>query len=188
MLSGIGPKAQIHAAGVSVVHDLPAVGSNLQDHPLTGVIYRSARSVPPARHNHGEVMGVLRTAADAVAPDLQILLVDSAAVIGLDVPDTYLIGVCALQPHSRGSVRLAGRDPELAPIVDPNYLGDDRDMATMVRGFGIARAIGSAPALKAWRAEELAPGPSVDDEESLRGFIRATTSSYYHPGGNVRDR
>ena len=81
-----------------------------------------------------------------------------------------------------------GRDPELAPIVDPNYLGDDRDMATMVRGFGIARAIGSAPALKAWRAEELAPGPSVDDEESLRGFIRATTSSYYHPGGNVRDR
>ena len=183
MLSGIGPKAQIHAAGISVVHDLPAVGSNLQDHPLTGVIYRSARSVPPARHNHGEVMGVLRTAADAVAPDLQILLVDSAAVIGLDVPDTYLIGVCALQPRSRGSVRLAGRDPELAPIVDPNYLGDDRDMATMVRGFGIARAIGSAPALKAWRAEELAPGPSVDDEESLRGFIRATTSSYYHPVG-----
>jgi choline dehydrogenase len=71
----------------------------------------------------------------------------------------------------------------LAPIVDPNYLGDDRDMATMVRGFGIARAIGSAPALKAWRAEELAPGPSVDDEESLCGFIRATTSSYYHPVG-----
>jgi choline dehydrogenase-like flavoprotein len=183
MLSGIGPKAQLHAAGVKVVHDLPSVGSNLQDHPLTGVIYRSARPVPPARHNHGEVMGVLRTAADAVAPDLQILFVDSAAVIGLDVPDTYLIGVCALQPHSRGCVRLAGRDPELAPIVDPNYLGDDRDMCTMLTGFGIARAIGNAPALDAWRAEEMAPGPSVDDEESLRGFIRATTSSYYHPVG-----
>jgi choline dehydrogenase len=183
MLSGIGPKAQLHAAGVKVVHDLPSVGSNLQDHPLTGVIYRSSRPVPPARHNHGEVMGVLRTAADAVAPDLQILFVDSAAVIGLDVPDTYLIGVCALQPHSRGCVRLAGRDPELAPIVDPNYLGDDRDMWTMLKGFGIARAIGNAPALDAWRAEEMAPGPSVNDEESLRGFIRATTSSYYHPVG-----
>ena len=183
MLSGIGPKAQLHAAGVSVVHELPAVGSNLQDHPLTGVIYRSARPVPAARNNHGEVMGVLRSAADAAAPDLQILFVDSAAVIGLDVPDTYLIGVCALQPHSRGTVRLAGRDPELAPIVDPNYLGDDRDMATMLKGFEIARAIGSAPALEAWRADEIAPGPSVNNEELLRGFIRATTSSYYHPVG-----
>jgi choline dehydrogenase len=164
MLSGIGPQAQLQTAGVRVVQDLPAVGSNLQDHPLTA-------------------MGVLRTAGDAGAPDLQILFVDSAAVIGLDVPDTYLIGVCALQPHSHGAVTLAGRDPELAPIVDPNYLCDERDMATMVRGFGIAREIGNAPALQPWRAEEIAPGPSVDDEESLRGFIRATTSSYYHPVG-----
>ena len=156
-----------------------SAGSN----PLTGVIYRSARPIPAARNNHGEVMGVLRSAADAAAPDLQILFVDSAAVIGLDVPDTYLIGVCALQPHSRGAVRLAGRDPELAPIVDPNYLGDDLDIATMLKGFEIARAIGSAPALEAGRADEIAPAPSVDDEESLRGFIRATTSSYYHPVG-----
>ncbi|MBB5167552.1 GMC family oxidoreductase [Mycobacterium sp. AZCC_0083] len=183
MLSGIGPGAELHAAGVSVVHDLPAVGSNLQDHPMTGVIYRAARSVPAARNNHGEVMGVLRTAANSGAPDLQILFVDSAAVIGLDVPDTYLIGVCALQPHSRGTVRLAGRGPELAPIVDPNFLGDDRDMHTMLEGFRIAREIGNAPALDSWRAEEFAPGPSVNDEQSLRGFVRATTASYYHPVG-----
>jgi choline dehydrogenase len=183
MLSGIGPGAQLRTAGVRVVHDLPAVGSNLQDHPLTGVIYRAARPVPAARNNHGEVMGVLRTGGDSGAPDVQILLVDSAAVVGLDVPDTYLFGVCALQPHSRGAVLLAGRDPELPPIVDPNYLGDERDMATMLRGFEIAREIGNAPALAAWRAEEMAPGPSVNDEESLRGFIRATTSSYYHPVG-----
>lgn len=183
MSSGIGPAAQLQTAGVRVVHDLPAVGSNLQDHPLTGIVYRSARPVPAAKHNHGEVMGVLRTSGDTGAPDLQILLVDSAEVIGLDVPDTYLIGVCALQPHSRGTVTLAGRDPELPPIIDPNYLGDDRDMATMLRGFEVAREIGNAKALGAWRAEEIAPGPSVDDEESLRGFIRATTSSYYHPVG-----
>ena len=62
------------------------------------------------------------------APNLQILLVDSAEVVGLYIPDTYLIGVCPVQPHSRGTVRLAGRDPELAPIVDPNYLSDERDM------------------------------------------------------------
>src|SRR5262249_11217410 len=153
MLSGIGPKTQLQTAGIRAVHDLPAVGSNLPDHPLTGGIYRSSRSVPAARNNHGEAMRARRARADGGAPDLPILFVRSAAVIGLDVPDTYLIGVCALQPHSRGTVTLAGRDPELAPIVDPNYLGDDRDMATMVRGFGIAREIGNAPALEAWRAE-----------------------------------
>ena len=104
------------------------------------------------------------------------------------MPDTYLIGVCALQPRSRGSVRLAGRDPELAPIVDPNYLGDDRDMATMVRGFGIARAIGSAPALKAWRAEELAPG-SVGGRRGVASRLHSRDHVVVlPPGGNVRDR
>jgi choline dehydrogenase len=82
MLSGIGPQAQLHTAGIRVALDLPAVGSNLQDHPLTGVIYRSARSVPVARNNHGEAMGVLRSTDDAGAPDLQILFVDSAAGSG----------------------------------------------------------------------------------------------------------
>ena len=78
---------------------------------------------------------MIRTTRTVAAPNLQILLVDSAEVVGLDVPDTYLIGVCPVQPHSRGAVRLAGRDPELAPIVDPNYLADDRDMQTMLDGF-----------------------------------------------------
>lgn len=183
LLSGIGPAAHLRAVGIDVVHDLAGVGSNLQDHPLTGVVYRSAVNVPPAENNHGEAMGVLRTGDDAGAPDLQILFVDSAAVIGLDVPDTYLIGVAALQPHSRGTVRLAAADPEAAPLVDPNYLSDERDMRTMLRGLGIAREIGSAPALEPWCAEEMAPGPSVDDEQGLREFVRATTSSYYHPVG-----
>ena len=97
MVSGIGPAAHLRASGVDVVLDLPAVGSNLSDHPLTGVIYKASREVPAARNNHGEVVGVLRTTADSGAPDLQLIFVDSAVVVGLDVPDTYLIGVC---PHS----------------------------------------------------------------------------------------
>jgi choline dehydrogenase len=183
LLSGIGPKAHLEMVGVDIQHDLPGVGANLQDHPLTGIIYRAGRSVPPARHNHGEAMGVIRTTGDGGAPDLQIVFADSAAVVGLDTPDTYLLGVSALQPYSRGSVRLASWDPEVPPVVDPNYLGDERDMSTMLEGFRIAREIGTAPALDDWRAEELAPGPSVDDEQSLREFVRATTSSYYHPVG-----
>ena len=61
MVSGIGPASHLRAAGVDVVLDLPAVGSNLQDHALTGVVYRASREVPAARNNHGEVIGVVRT-------------------------------------------------------------------------------------------------------------------------------
>jgi choline dehydrogenase len=183
LLSGIGPVAHLEMVGIDVVHDLPGVGSNLQDHPLSGVVYRAARTVPAAQHNHGEVMGLIRTKSDKGAPDVQILFVDSASVIGLDVPDTYLIGVSALQPHSRGTVRLKSWNPGVPPVVDPNYLGDDRDMHTMLEGIRIARHIGSAHALDDWCAQELAPGPAVDDEESLREYVRATTSSYYHPVG-----
>jgi choline dehydrogenase len=183
LLSGIGPSAHLEMVGIDVVHNLPAVGSNLQDHPLSGVVYRAARTVPAAQHNHGEVMGLIRTKSDKGAPDVQILFVDSASVIGLDIPDSYLIGVSVLQPHSRGTVRLRSWNPGIPPIVDPNYLGDDRDMQTMLEGMRIARDIGSAHALGDWSAEELAPGTFVDDEESLREYVRATTSSYYHPVG-----
>jgi choline dehydrogenase len=184
MVSGIGPRAHLRDFGVDVVLDLPGVGSNLQDHPLTGLIYRASRSIPTPRYNHGEVMGVLRTAsAVGSAPDLQIVMADTAAVIGLDIPDTYLIGVSAMQPFSRGTVRLAGPSMAQPPVVDPNYLGDERDWRTMLEGFRIAREIGCAPALAPWYGEELAPGPAVADEEALRQFIRDTVGSYYHPAG-----
>ena len=71
-------------------------------------------------------------------------------------------GAAAAQPRRRP---LAGRDPELAPIVDPNYLGDDLDMATMLKGFGIAREIGNAPAL-----ERGAPRRSLRLRRSRRGI------------------
>ena len=181
MLSGIGEADHLRAHGIDVVLDAPGVGANLQDHVLTGVVYRAAVPVPPARYNHGEAMGFIRTSGHSGAPDLQLMLVDSATVIGLDMPDTYLIGVSAMQPFSRGSVRLADAQPGRAPIVDPNYLGDERDMQTMLRGFDIARDIGAAPALDNWRAEEIAP--ATGDETALREHIKATASSYFHPVG-----
>ncbi|CRZ15999.1 GMC family oxidoreductase [Mycolicibacterium neworleansense] len=183
MLSGVGPRAHLREVGVDVVHDLPGVGSNLQDHPLTGVIYRAAQQIPTPQNNHGEAMGLIRTTSTDGPPDLQILLVDTAAVTGLDLPDTYLIGVSAMQPYSRGSVRLATAHADDAPVVDPNYLSDERDWKVMVEGFRIAREIGGAPALSTWRGEELAPGPDVVDEDSLRQFIRSSASSYFHPVG-----
>lgn len=184
MLSGLGPEAHLRDHGIDVVADLPGVGANLQDHPLTGVIYRAGRSVPAGTRNHGEVLGLIRSdAATSTAPDIQLIFVDTAAVTGVEISNSYLIGVSAMQPHSRGTVRLAGSSPDLLPLVDPNYFGDDRDMATMLEGFRIARDIGTAAALDSWQAEEVAPGPDADDEAALRTFIQTSVSSYFHPVG-----
>jgi choline dehydrogenase-like flavoprotein len=82
------------------------------------------------------------------------------------VPNAYVIAVSAIQPFSRGSVRLAGPTPELPPVIDPNYLGDARDIETLVEGISIARDIGTAPALDPWRGAELGPGPQLDSREA----------------------
>lgn len=182
MVSGVGPEAHLRDVGVDVVHHLPGVGANFQDHPLSGVIYTAAQPIPTPEHNHGEVMGLIRTAS-AGAPDLQILMVDSTEVTGLDIPNAYLFGVSAMQPHSRGRVRLTGPTVNAAPLVDPNYLIDERDWKTMLEGFRIAREIGAAAAMAPWCGGELAPGPAVADDESLRRFICDSLSSYYHSSG-----
>ena len=184
MLSGIGPEAQLRD-GWCRRRARPArggfesAGSPVDRRHLPG----SARR-PRGRHNHGEVMGVLRTAADAGAPDLQILFVDSAAVIGLDVPDTYLIGVCAC---SRTAAAPSG-----SPGVTPSWRrSSTRTISATIatcndgRGFRIAREIGSAPALEAWRAEEIAPGPvgrrrGVAARASFARPRRRTTTRWEH--------
>lgn len=184
MLSGIGPQAHLRNRGVDVAAELPGVGANLQDHPLSGIIYCTGRPIPAGTRNHGEIIGLLRSsAAMGAAPDIQLIFVDSATVTGVDMPNSFLIGVSVLQPHSRGNVRLAGPTPDLLPLVDPNYFGDERDMDTMLEGLEIARDIGSADALNDWRAEEFAPGPEATNETALRSFIKASTTSYFHQVG-----
>jgi choline dehydrogenase len=190
MLSGVGPQSHLRDVGVEVVLDLPGVGANLHDHPLAGLLYRAARPGSPPRNNHGEVVGLIRSSPTAeVAPDLQVLFTDLAlaSLSGADVrpEDGYAMGVSVMQPHSRGTVRLSGPNPQDSPVIDPNYFGDDRDMQTMITGLRLAREIGAASALGDWRSAEIAPGSDIDidDETALRAYVRNTFTAYFHPVG-----
>jgi len=188
MLSGIGPAEHLRAVGVELVADLPGVGANLHDHPLGGVIYAAARPIPAGQTNHGEVVAALRTSADLSAPDIQVFLIDvpfhppwlTGPAAG------YTIAFTTLHPHSRGSVRLADADPSSAPLIDPNYFGDDRDLAEMVTALSVAREIGSSPAFDDWRADEALPGPDVQDPAELSDYLRRDTDPYNHPVGTCR--
>jgi choline dehydrogenase len=114
------------------------------------------------------------------------LFIDSTG-IGLPGDDGsvagYVIAASVMTPFSRGSMRLSGPDAGARPIIDPNYFGDDRDLRTLVAALKIAREIGAASPYDPWRAAEAAPGPAADDEEALRGFVKAAYQSYFHPVG-----
>lgn len=189
MLSGIGPKGHLVETGVEPVLDLPGVGANLQDHAMSTLTYTARQPVPSDVANPpGEGVGLVRVAPDAEGPDLQILFV-SLPYRAPSLPgpvNGYTIGFSVMTPHSRGSVRLAAADPRVPPLVDPNYLGDERDVATLTAGLRIAREIGEAPALAPWRGAEAQPGPDVRDEDEVREFLRRSLLAYFHYSGTCR--
>jgi choline dehydrogenase-like flavoprotein len=191
MLSGIGPAAQLREFGVPVLIDLPGVGSNLHDHPMCGVVYQSARPVPPGTNNHGEVMGLIRAGepGDTDGPDVQILVAElparAATLAGPDTGRGFTVISSLVMPSTRGQMRLADPNPDTAPVIDHQYYSERRDLETMAAGLRIARAIGASDALKAWRGAEVWPGPAVTDDE-LHRCPPYNLRSYWHYAGSCR--
>jgi choline dehydrogenase len=190
MLSGIGPEPHLRAVGVDVAVNLPGVGSNLHDHQMSGIVYRSAQPVPPGANNHGESIGLIRSTADIATPDVQIMFVDvplrAHTLPGPATGDGYTLVVSLVRPHSLGSVRLADATPGTPPVIDPNYYADPQDLDAMSAGLRAAREIGEAPSLDRWRDREVLPGPAVTDDESLKAYLRKNLQSYSHYAGTCR--
>lgn len=190
MLSGLGPADHLRSVGVDPVLDLPGVGANFHDHPLATVSYSAKQSVPVIEANPtGEGAGFIRTTPSLAGPDLQFVF----ASVVIPVPDMpipengYTIVFSAMQPYSRGSVRLASADPQVLPITDANYLADERDVALMLEGMRIARRIGNGAALNSWRDQEVHPGIGVDDSDpALRDYLRRSLRCYFHYAGSCR--
>ncbi|WP_211174054.1 GMC family oxidoreductase [Pseudonocardia xinjiangensis] len=191
MRSGVGPQSHLREVGVPVVVDLPGVGTNLHDHPLTGVVYRSRQPVVAGVGNGGgEAKGTIRTTPEAGWPDVQLFCA-VAPMLGDTVPSPergagYTVVVAVLAPFSRGSVRLASADPHAAPLIDPGYYTDRRDLDAAVAGLRAARDLGNARAFAPWRGDEAQPGPEVSDDHQLRDYARRSVHTYFHYAGTCR--
>ena len=184
LLSGIGPAAELEAAGVAVVHDLPGVGRNLHDHPLCGVVCEAAQPIPPGRTNHAETSLLWRSDTSLPGPDMQLMFIHVPFhPPHLSAPANSFTLAVATVPEARGSIRLAGPDPATAPLIDPNYLGADSDVRRMVQGLQVAREIAATAPFAPWRAREVLPGSGVQDEAGLRAHLARGTGTYYHPVG-----
>ena len=86
-----------------------------------------------------------------------------------------------VQPESTGTLKLASRDPDDAPLIDPNYLGTARDIRRMLGGVKLGRAIARNPVFAPFVAAELAPGDTVADDDTLAQNILANVAVYGHP-------
>jgi len=185
LLSGVGPAAELEAAGVTVVHDLPGVGRNLHDHPLCGVVYEATQPIPAAQTNHAETSMQWRSDESLTGPDMQLMFIHVPFHLPhLTTPaNSFTFGIATV-PEARGSIRLAGPDPSTAPLIDPNYLGAESDVQRMLHGLSVVREIAASAPFRPWRGRELLPGPGVDDEPALRAFLAHATGTYYHPVGS----
>ncbi|MGW0161088.1 GMC family oxidoreductase [Mycobacterium sp. NPDC003323] len=186
LLSGVGPAAELEAAGVTVRHDLPGVGRNLHDHPLCGVVYEAAQPIPAGRSNHAETSLLWRSSAELPGPDMQLMFIHVPFHPPhlVTPPNSFTIGV-AVVPTARGSIRLAGPDPATPPLIDPNYLGAESDVRRMLQGVAVARELAASTAFDGWRGREILPGPDVTDEAALRQHLARATGTYYHPVGSA---
>ncbi|MDQ2927269.1 MAG: choline dehydrogenase [Caldimonas sp.] len=211
-LSGIGPAALLGAHGIPVVHDVPGVGENLQDHLQIRVTCESTRPTTndqlnswlgQARlawqwlvHRSGPLaVGInqggcfMRALPEAKTPDIQFHVATlSADMAGGKVHpfSGFTMSTCQLRPESRGHVRIRSADPFEPPQMLANYLATDLDRRTTVAGVRAARAIAASAAMRPLVEREVTPGPQVASDEALLEFCRDNGATIFHPTGTCK--
>ncbi len=208
LLSGVGPAAQLTALGVQVVHDLPGVGQNLQDHILIATAFRCTQPITlasaeklsnilsfllfkngPLTSNVGEAAGFLKTRPSLPAPDLELIFAPVYFIehsFGNPSGHGFTIGAILLQPESRGQIILRSPDPLAPPAIQPNYLSTPADAKTLVEGVKLARRIAQASAFAPYRGEEVVPGSNAQTDEAIAEQIRQHAQTLYHPVGTCK--
>jgi len=206
-LSGIGPAEELRALGIPVIHDLPGVGENLQDHlefyfqvackePIT--LYSSInpwnRALIGARWllrkdglgatNHFETCGFIRSRPGVPYPDIQYHFLPMAVAYDgstLAQEHGFQAHVGPMRSKSRGWVRLASASPRDKPRILFNYLSDPDDIIEMRACVRLTREIFAQRAFDPYRGREIQPGSQVQSDAEIDAFIRAKVESAFHP-------
>jgi choline dehydrogenase len=189
MLSGIGPAGQLRALGIEPLADMAEVGENFQDHPIVMASYAARSPLPLSKYNNGEVCAALRSGRAEEYPDLHLFpILLPLAPAGCEPPPAggYALVASAVAPGSRGSLRLASPAPEAAPLIDPGFLRDERDLDRLETGLRMIRQAAADAAFSGVRKAEVWPGADVRTSAGLRDYIRHRVGSYYHPVGTCR--
>ena len=213
MLSGIGPVEALQAHGIPVLHALPGVGSNLQDHidfvqsfrtrsdtdtfglSLRGALRLARAVVEWNTRRTGMITSVfaesgafLRSSPEIAVPDLQLIFVVGIADDHnrrLHLGHGFSCHVTVLRPRSRGTLALASADARAEPRIDPAFLQDDRDLQLLMRGARLQHRILASRPFDPYRGKLLYP-VDMEDDRDLERDIRARADTQYHPVGTCK--
>ena len=206
-LSGIGPVEELKALGLPIVHALPGVGENLQDHlefyfqvasiaPITlyGKTGLLTRAFVGARWlfdrggdgatNHFEAGGFIRSRAGVESPDIQLHFLPLAVSYdgkGLAREHGFQAHVGPMRSASKGWVRLRSADPRDAPRIFFNYMGVAQDWADMRSCVRLTRELFAQRSFDPYRGREIRPGAEVQSDAAIDAFVRDHAESAYHP-------
>ncbi|MNV01338.1 Alcohol dehydrogenase [acceptor] [compost metagenome] len=212
-LSGIGPGALLRQHGIDVVHDLPGVGANLQDHlqiravfkvngvatlntmasslwgkAKIGLEYATKRSGPMSMAP-SQLGAFTRSSADQPYPNIeyhvQPLSLDAFGEPLHSFP-AFTASVCNLNPTSRGTVNIKNADFKAAPAIAPNYLSTTEDRQVAADSLRVTRRIVAQPALARYQPEEWKPGVQFESDEDLARLAGDIATTIFHPVGTTK--
>ncbi|WP_249978609.1 GMC family oxidoreductase [Vreelandella olivaria] len=213
LLSGIGPAEHLREHEIEVIHDLPGVGENLQDHLQIRSVYRVSnaktlnamastlmgkvgigweyltRRTGPMSMAPSQLGAFTRSADEYPHPNIQYHVQPlSLEAFGqpLHPYPAITASVCNLNPTSRGTVRLKSRDPRQAPSISPNYLSTPEDRKVAADSLRVTRRIAGQPAFAKYAPEEVKPGIEYQTDEELALLAGDIGTTIFHPVGTTR--
>ncbi|MFT3759864.1 GMC family oxidoreductase [Thauera sp.] len=211
--SGIGDPALLQKLGIPVVHALPGVGRNLQDHLQIRSVYK-VQGIKTLNRQANSLWGkammgleyaLMRSGPLTMAPSQLGLFAHSDP--SMPTPDleyhvqplsldkfgdplhtfpAFTASVCDLRPQSRGHIDIRDRDPASAPRIAPCYLSHEADRQKAARALRLTRKIASQPALAPFKPVEHLPGPDFTTDEQLIHAAGNIGTTIFHPVGTCR--
>ena len=213
MRSGIGNPDVLSKIGIDIIHPLPGVGENLQDHVSCTIYVKTISKVPYGfslplipklswwvldyfmrrnglfASNIMECGGFLKTDNTLNYPNIQHIFMPAFRQPPPDMlayGHGYSLNTILLRPKSVGSIRIKSSDPSDAPIIDLNLLSETDDLDNLITGIKGSRRILNSKEFSYLKPEELRPGPAVQTDRQLADYIKDNAQTVYHPVGTCK--
>ena len=213
--SGIGPAALLRRHGIDMLVDSGQVGRNLHDHRGIGFQFRVSHGSQNSEFSGlklvrnllrqqllgtglladgaFEVGAFFRTRPGLDRADGQLFMGPfsiegnkSFNVTTLEKEHGFMVGGYALRPVSSGSIKITASDPQAAPAIDANVLGDPADHQSAIGVFRFLQRFRQTDALRPYAPRLTVPDRELASDSEILDYLRSHSEPGIHATGTCR--